>query len=53
MVKISRILPLCPPPSSSGLSRRSGAKTEIRQQLQELRDVGLLLHLGRGKWKLP
>ena len=26
---------------------------KIRQQLQVLRDTGLLLHLGRGEWRLP
>jgi type II restriction enzyme len=28
-------------------------KDKIRQQLQVLRDAGLLLHLGRGEWQLP
>ncbi|MGA2787063.1 MAG: Dam-replacing domain protein [Verrucomicrobiota bacterium] len=28
-------------------------KDKIRQQLQVLRDAGLLLHLGRGEWRLP
>jgi type II restriction enzyme len=28
-------------------------KDKIRQQLQVLRDAGLLLHLGRGVWRLP
>ena len=28
-------------------------RDKIRQQLQELRDAGLLLHLGRGEWRLP
>ncbi|HKW30820.1 MAG TPA: DpnI domain-containing protein [Verrucomicrobiae bacterium] len=28
-------------------------KDKIRQQLQVLRDAGLLLHIGRGEWKLP
>jgi len=27
-------------------------KEKIRQQLQVLRDAGLLLHLGRGEWRL-
>lgn len=28
-------------------------KDKIRQQLQVLRDAGLLLHVGRGLWRLP
>jgi type II restriction enzyme len=28
-------------------------KDKIRQQLQVLRDAGLLIHLGRGEWRLP
>jgi type II restriction enzyme len=28
-------------------------RDKIRQQLQVLRDAGLLLHLGRGEWRLP
>ncbi len=28
-------------------------KAKIRQQLQVLRDLGLLLHIGRGEWRLP
>jgi len=28
-------------------------KDKIRQQLQVLRDAGLLLHLGGGVWRLP
>jgi type II restriction enzyme len=28
-------------------------KDKIRQQLQVLRDAGLLLHIGRGEWRLP
>jgi type II restriction enzyme len=28
-------------------------KAKIRQQLQELRDTGLLLHIERGVWRLP
>jgi type II restriction enzyme len=28
-------------------------RDKIRQQLQLLRDLGLLLHLGRGEWRLP
>ena len=28
-------------------------KDKIRQQLQVLRDAGLLLHVGRGVWRLP
>ena len=28
-------------------------KEKIRQQLQILRDAGLLIHLNRGEWKLP
>jgi type II restriction enzyme len=28
-------------------------KDKIRQQLQVLRDLGLLLHIGRGEWRLP
>jgi type II restriction enzyme len=28
-------------------------RDKIRQQLQVLRDVGLLLHVGRGVWRLP
>jgi hypothetical protein len=28
-------------------------KDKIRQQLQVLRDAGLLIHIGRGEWKLP
>jgi site-specific DNA-methyltransferase (adenine-specific) len=28
-------------------------RDKIRQQLQVLRDLGLLLHLGRGEWRLP
>jgi type II restriction enzyme len=28
-------------------------RDKIRQQLQVLRDMGLLIHLGRGEWKLP
>jgi len=28
-------------------------KEKIRQQLQVLRDAGLLVHLGRGEWRLP
>jgi len=28
-------------------------KDKIRQQLQVLRDAGLLLHVGRGEWRLP
>ena len=28
-------------------------KDKIRQQLQVLRDAGLLLHIGRGIWRLP
>jgi type II restriction enzyme len=27
-------------------------KDKIRQQLQALRDAGLLLHIGRGEWRL-
>jgi type II restriction enzyme len=26
---------------------------KIRQQLQILRDAGLLRHIGRGEWRLP
>jgi len=29
------------------------AEVKIRQQLQILRNAGLLLHVGRGEWKLP
>ncbi|MGO8680082.1 MAG: hypothetical protein ACLPYZ_03800 [Limisphaerales bacterium] len=25
----------------------------MRQQLQILRDLGFLLHVGRGEWRLP
>jgi hypothetical protein len=28
-------------------------RDKIRQQLQVLRDTGLLLHIDRGEWKLP
>jgi type II restriction enzyme len=28
-------------------------KDKIRQQLQVLRDLGLLLHIDRGLWRLP
>ncbi len=28
-------------------------KDKIRQQLQVLRDAGLLIHIGRGEWRLP
>jgi type II restriction enzyme len=28
-------------------------KDKIRQQLQVLRDAGLLIHVGRGEWRLP
>jgi type II restriction enzyme len=28
-------------------------RDKIRQQLQVLRDMGLLIQLGRGEWKLP
>ena len=28
-------------------------KDKIRQQLQVLRDMGLLIHIGRGGWRLP
>ena len=28
-------------------------RDKIRQQLQVLRDLGLLLHVGRGEWRLP
>jgi hypothetical protein len=28
-------------------------RDKIRQQLQVLRDAGLLVHVGRGKWRLP
>jgi type II restriction enzyme len=28
-------------------------RDKIRQQLQVLRDAGLLLHVGRGEWRLP
>jgi type II restriction enzyme len=28
-------------------------KDKIRQQLQVLRDARLLIHVGRGEWKLP
>ena len=28
-------------------------RDKIRQQLQVLRDWGLLIHLGRGEWRLP
>ena len=28
-------------------------KAKIRQQLQVLRDAGLLLHIERGVWRLP
>jgi type II restriction enzyme len=28
-------------------------KDKIRQQLQVLRDLGLLLHIGSGVWRLP
>jgi len=28
-------------------------RDKIRQQLQVLRDMGLLIHLGRGEWRLP
>jgi type II restriction enzyme len=28
-------------------------KEKIRQQLQELRDRNLLLHIGRNRWRLP
>jgi len=28
-------------------------RDKIRQQLQVLRDAGLLLHVGRGCWRLP
>jgi len=28
-------------------------KDKIRQQLQILRDAGLLLHIDRGLWRLP
>jgi type II restriction enzyme len=31
----------------------SHIKDKIRQQLQVLRDLGLLIHLGRGEWRLP
>jgi len=29
------------------------AEVKIRQQLQVLRDAGLLLHVERGVWRLP
>jgi len=28
-------------------------KPKIRQQLQILRDMGILIHVGRGEWMLP
>ncbi len=28
-------------------------RDKIRQQLQVLRDMGLLIHIGRGEWRLP
>jgi Dam-replacing HTH domain len=28
-------------------------RDKIRQQLQILRDMGLLIHVGRGEWRLP
>jgi type II restriction enzyme len=28
-------------------------RDKIRQQLQVLRDLGLLIHVGRGEWRLP
>ncbi len=28
-------------------------RDKIRQQLQVIRDAGLLIHIGRGEWKLP
>jgi hypothetical protein len=28
-------------------------RVQIRQQLQELRDLGFLLHVERGVWRLP
>ena len=28
-------------------------RDKIRQQLQVLRDMGLLQHIGRGVWRLP
>jgi len=28
-------------------------RDKIRQQLQVLRDMGLLIHVGRGDWRLP
>jgi hypothetical protein len=34
--------------------RASGReRVQIRQQLQILRDAGLLIHLGRDEWELP
>jgi hypothetical protein len=33
--------------------RPMGCRAKIRQQLQELRDPGLLLHIERGVWHLP
>jgi hypothetical protein len=32
---------------------RGGERVQIRQQLQILRDAGLLLHVERGVWRLP
>jgi hypothetical protein len=31
----------------------NSAFIKIRQQLQVLRDLGLLLHVERGAWRLP
>lgn len=28
-------------------------RPKIRQQLQVLRDMGILVHVGRGEWMLP
>ncbi|MGB7749291.1 MAG: hypothetical protein WBN75_18615 [Verrucomicrobiia bacterium] len=41
-------------PDNSDKSRAGcHIKDKIRQQLQVLRDVGLLLHVERGCWRLP
>jgi hypothetical protein len=39
------------PANNTGQVRH--VRDKIRQQLQVLRDLGLLLHIGRGCWRLP
>jgi hypothetical protein len=37
----------------NGIGAGRHVKDKIRQQLQVLRDTGLLLHVERGCWRLP